>query len=162
MTPETYVNFILDTNADLLGYSSDADFFRNLPSFAFGLAEEVFEVLASATDESRAKEVGDVAAYYCLLAVALGYTRETIGQALVATSRQSNTTNSVADYLGQAKRYFRGDGDKSKLLAEAYSLLLFSLNYSGLQIEPVLELNHAKLTDRLDRTGTFHGSGDNR
>jgi len=160
MTPETYVNFILNTNADFLGYTSDKEFERNLPTFAFGLAEEVFEVLAAASDEQRAKEIGDVVAYYCLLSTAIGYTRDSLAQSLTLTSRQANTTNTVADYLGVAKRFFRGDSSKGKLHEQAYALVLFCLHYGSLLIEPVLQLNYDKLTARLSSTGTFHGSGD--
>lgn len=160
MTPETYVDFILDTNASFFGYSSDAEFERSLPTSAFGLAEEVFEVLASTSDESRAKEVGDCAAYFCLVAAALGYPREKIVVLLESTTRQSNTTNTTADYLGTAKRYFRGDATADALLTQAFFLLLFVLSYSGFQLEPVLTLNYNKLTARLENTGTFHGSGD--
>lgn len=160
MTPEAYVNFILNTNADFLGYTSDSDFSQNLPTFAFGIAEEVFEVAVASTDDSRAKEVGDVVAYFCLLAAALGYDRERIESHLHSTRRSSNTANVVADYLGVAKRFFRGDATASQLLAIAYQLVLFSLSFSGLQLEPVLELNYKKLTARLSSTGTFHGKGD--
>jgi len=160
MTPETYVNFILDTNADLLGFTTDKEFERNLPTFAFGLAEEVFEVLAATTDESRAKEVGDVAAYFSLLAAALGFSRDRIVTFLKSSERQTNTENTVADYLGVAKRFFRGDSDRDKLVSQAYHLLLFALSHASLQLEPVLTLNYNKLTARLENTGTFHGSGD--
>lgn len=160
MTPETYVNFILDTNADFLGYTKDEEFKSNLPTFAFGLAEEVFEVLAAATDESRAKEVGDVVAYFCLLSAALGFSRDRTIVFLMSTKRQSNSENTLADYLGKAKRFFRGDADRDALVLQAYHLLLFALTHSSLSLEPVLNTNYNKLTARLASTGTFHGSGD--
>lgn len=157
-----YVEWLLESNRTQLGLETNADFNRPdlVSTFAFGLAEEAFEVAGATTDEQKLKEVGDVVAYYCLLSVSLLQPLEVLEQDLYHAERQLQPDNPVADYLGVAKRFFRGDATALRLLQQAYAVLRFVFSQTALSLLPVLEANKRKLEARLQAQGTFHGSGD--
>ncbi len=163
MTPSSYTQWLIDTNLKQLQLADDSDFGTTelISNFGFGLLEEWHEFV-SASSAEQAKEAGDCLAYYCLLAVSLGFSRDFISDRLDKVSYNRSVEAPVQGLAGSLKRLFRGDGSPSIVEGQAYRLLAFVLSYATLTFEAVADLNKQKLTDRLARTSTFHGSGDNR
>jgi hypothetical protein len=148
----TYVETLLELNPNI----SEA----NIATFGFGLLEEVEEWLASDNDIS---EVGDVVAYYVLLATVLGKEEVQVAQAL------DNLHLTVADsgvklkLAGALKRYFReGNSYKERVLESAYAAIAYVVSLSAYNIGEVCENNVSKLQRRLARQGNYFGEGSSR
>ncbi len=163
MTPSDYVQWLISANATQLKLVDDSDFGTEslMAAFGFGALEEWHEFV-NATAAEQPKEAGDYLAYYVLLSVSLGFSRSHVSERLDKVAYNRILQAPVQDLAGALKRLFRGDGSTSAVEGLAYNLLCFVLGHSSLTFEAVAELNKQKLTDRLERLGTFHGSGDNR
>jgi hypothetical protein len=165
MEPRAYLDFIVDFNLRVHSLKKDLDFGADsyLGQFGFGLIEESFE-LTTALDKDKPYEIGDCLAYYCLLAVSLGFSRDFVSKRLqdLKDSRQFVVESPVASLAGELKRLLRGDGSTSEVETAAYFLLTYCYTYAGVPFEAVATLNSQKLTDRLKRTGTLEGRGDKR
>ncbi len=163
MTPSDYVQWLLTTNLQQLDLSDDSDFGTPelISNFGFGLLEEEREY-ALAKAEDKPKEAGDVLAYYTLLAVSLGFSRDYISGRIASTSTQFTVDSPVLGLAGSLKRLFRGDGSSANVEGNAFLTLLYVITNAGIPADALADLNKRKLTERLERTSTFHGSGDNR
>lgn len=163
MRPNEYVQWLITTNLKTLDLRDDSDFGTPhlMATFGFGALEEWHEFVSASAAE-QPKEAGDYLAYYCLLAVSLGFSRSHVSERLEKVAYNRTLQAPVQELAGALKRLFRGDGSTSAVEGFAYNLLCFVLGHSSLTFEAVAELNRLKLTDRLERLGTFNGSGDNR
>jgi hypothetical protein len=163
MKPQDYVQWLLSTNLKQHELADDSDFGTPsiMANFGFGVLEEYFE-FTSASQENLHKEAGDVLAYYVLLCASLGFSRDQIAARLTSTAVEYSLQTTVSDLSGALKRLFRGDGSAAIVEGYAYRLLLWTIGYCSVPVEALADVNYTKLTDRLSRLSTFHGSGNNR
>ncbi len=163
MKAHEYVQWLITTNLKQLQLADDSDFGTPelMANFGFGILEEYFEY-TKATVENQPKEAGDVLAYFVLLSVSLGFSRDHVSARLASTATEKSLNSKVDELAGALKRVFRGDGSPAEVEMCAYSLLLWTIGSVSIPVEALADLNRTKLTDRLERLGTFEGSGDNR
>lgn len=154
-----YIDWLLSVNQDVVKRPA-----HNLPTVGFGLAEEVLELQEALETEAAVKELGDCTAYYSLLCVCLGYSPQEVAKNLTNVTVALASSAELLKYLGTMKRVFRGDENvgSADVEAAAFQLLMWGYQAVAVSLPAVLAVNKQKLEDRLARTNTFHGKGDNR
>jgi len=174
MRTKDYVRVLTKLNLDKLRGRSHDDYYATV---SHGFVEELLE-LYLASDNAKAKELGDVWAYGVLLLVSEQL--ENVVHMLSYDISESLYT-AVADEIeyalgrpmhvdlpelalgmaGGFKRYFREEtGVSASVIAAAIASATAS--QPQLKLADVLKLNIDKLTDRKERGLLYKGNGDER
>lgn len=141
-----------------------------------GLAEEAGELMGKLKRALRGEgfnrtsyltELGDVLGYLSLAAAARGIPFSNLVEHLSGQSPESQTifSHSRALYVSVAALQIHLDEDNSRVTWKMSNLLFFIINCAEAlesSLDEVMELNLAKLRDRLERNGTLLGTGDYR
>lgn len=174
---DTYVAWLIAVNED--GIKNNPNF---LASCCLGLIEEITEFSHANTGAELIKEAGDIIAYGILTVETI---RRHIGCNTTAFSfvdslkfpflanNPRSSLQIVGELAASYKRLMRGDDDAvdeainltfvlvNLVLTEEFYVSETKSNFPML-IKEITEVNYTKLTNRLERQGTFKGKGDNR
>jgi hypothetical protein len=161
---DDYTSWLVETNKR---QEQTTSLLPNFTTYAFGLAEEIYEATNACDYSSYAAlnlEIGDCIAYTTLL---LSLFNATSLLASVCSNPRSTLAEDIGTYFGLLKRHHRGDFNlfnsstrQAEFINSILNLLGQMLFLSNCSLQELTWLNHEKLTNRLNSTTTFKGSGD--